>query len=90
MPCNPTSSYQPLSQNLIPYAQEWEESSSLPASLYKKAAEDGILMPTASGAAIDPAWRGKYPIIGGIPPEEWDGFHDFILHDEFGRVGGIG
>ena len=78
------------SQNLIPYAQEWENSTSLPDSLYKQAAEDGLLLPMASGAAIDPACVGKYPIIGDIPPEEWDGFHDFILHDEFGRVGGIG
>jgi alkylation response protein AidB-like acyl-CoA dehydrogenase len=47
-------------------------------------------MPTASGASIKPEWRGKYPIIGDVDPNEWDGFHDFILHDEFSRVGGIG
>lgn len=28
--------------------------------------------------------------MGDVSPEEWDGFHDFIIHDEFGRVGGIG
>lgn len=28
--------------------------------------------------------------MGDVPPEEWDGFHDFVIHDEFGRVGGIG
>lgn len=58
--------------------------------MYREAAAAGLLMPTASGAKIKPEWRGKYPIIGGIDPEEWDGFHDLILHDEFGRVGGIG
>lgn len=47
-------------------------------------------MPMASGASIKPEWRGKYPIMGDVSPEEWDGFHDFIIHDEFGRVGGIG
>jgi hypothetical protein len=47
-------------------------------------------MPMASGSAIPKEWRGKYPIIGNIDPGEWDGFHDFIIHDEFGRVGGIG
>lgn len=44
----------------------------------------------AAGAEIPQEWRGKYPIIGNVTPEEWDGFHDFIIHDEFGRVGGIG
>lgn len=53
-------------------------------------ANDGILMPSAAGSHIPPEWAGKYPVIGGVKPDEWDGFHDFILHDEFGRVGGIG
>ena len=47
-------------------------------------------MPIAAGATIPSEWKGKYPIIGDISPEEWDGFHDFIVHDEIGRVGGIG
>ncbi|KAM5344304.1 hypothetical protein ACJ41O_012841 [Fusarium nematophilum] len=76
--------------NLIPHIEEWEEAASFPESLYKKAADDGLLMPMASGASINPSWKGKYPIIGNIPAEEWDGYHDFIIHDEFGRVGGIG
>lgn len=77
-------------QNLIPHVQDWELSATLPASLYKKAADDGLLMPMASGARIHPNWKGEYPIIGDISADEWDGFHDFIIHDEFGRVGGIG
>lgn len=77
-------------QNLIPHAQDWEISKELPKALYKKAADDGLLMPMASGAKVHPEWKGKYPIIGGVSPDEWDGFHDFIIHDEFGRVGGIG
>lgn len=47
-------------------------------------------MPMAAGNAIPQEWAGKYPIIGGVRPEEWDGFHDFVLHDELTRVGGIG
>lgn len=47
-------------------------------------------MPIAAGASIPPAWKEKYPIIGDIPANEWDGFHDFIVHSEIGRVGGIG
>lgn len=75
---------------LIPHVQDWEQTGSLPDSLYKQAADDGLLMPMAAGASIPSAWRGKYPIIGDIAASEWDGFHDFIMHDELGRVGGIG
>ncbi|KAH7133757.1 acyl-CoA dehydrogenase [Dactylonectria macrodidyma] len=79
-----------VDKHLIPHVHEWEESQSLPKSLYKQAADDGLLMPMASGSAIKPCWKGKYPIIGDVPADEWDGFHDLIIHDEFGRVGGIG
>ncbi|KAL2799018.1 acyl-CoA dehydrogenase/oxidase [Aspergillus keveii] len=47
-------------------------------------------MPMAAGARIPAEWRDSYPIIGGIGADEWDGFHDFIIHDEMTRVGGIG
>lgn len=78
------------SKHLIPHAEEWEEAASLPDALYQQAADDGLLMPMAAGSNIPVDWRGKFPIIGNINPEEWDGFHDFIIHDEFGRVGGVG
>jgi len=74
----------------MPHAQEWDQAAKLPLELWTKMAEDGILMPSAAGGPIPAEWRGKYPLIGGVKPEEWDGFHDFVLHDEFGRVGGIG
>ncbi|RSL40879.1 hypothetical protein CEP54_015989 [Fusarium duplospermum] len=80
-----------LSQpNLMPHTMEWEASQMLPNYLYKKAAEDGVVMPMAAGSEIPREWRGTYPIIGNVAPEEWNGFHDLIIHDEFGRVGGIG
>lgn len=47
-------------------------------------------MPMAAGNSILEEWTRKYSVIGGVRPEEWDGFHDFILHDEITRVGGIG
>ncbi|KAH6886161.1 acyl-CoA dehydrogenase [Thelonectria olida] len=79
-----------VEEHLMPHAEEWEASGTLPDALYQKAADAGLLMPMASGARIHPSWRGKYPIIGDISADDWDGFHDFIIHDEFGRVGGIG
>ena len=77
-------------KHLIPNAQQWENAASLPGWLYKQAATDGILMPMAAGSTIPPDWHGKFPIIGNVDPQQWDGFHDFIIHDEFGRIGGVG
>ncbi|PVH76613.1 acyl-CoA dehydrogenase [Cadophora sp. DSE1049] len=79
-----------VEENIIPHASIWEEEENLPKDIYQKAAKAGILMPMAAGKSIPPEWAGKYPIIGDVKPEEWDGFHDFIIHDELNRVGGIG
>ncbi|EXJ59842.1 hypothetical protein A1O7_03989 [Cladophialophora yegresii CBS 114405] len=46
-------------------------------------------MPIAAGRAIPREWAGKYPIIGDIKPEEWDGFHDLVLWDELYRGGAV-
>lgn len=73
-----------------PYVQEWEETGTYPLELYQRAARDGLLMPFAAGRKIPEEWHGVFPIIGDIDPKEWNGFHDVILHDEFGRVGGVG
>ncbi|CAP79111.1 Pc06g01180 [Penicillium rubens Wisconsin 54-1255] len=70
--------------------QTGKKSSRLPQDLYKACAEAGILMPMAAGATIPQEWRNSYPIMGDIEASEWDGFHDFIIHDEMTRVGGIG
>lgn len=74
----------------MPHTLEWETSQVLPDWLWEKAAKDGVIMPMAAGAAIPQEWAGKYPIMGNIAPEEWDGFHDLTIHDEFERVGGVG
>lgn len=79
-----------METNVIPFAQEYEESGTYPRELYERAARDGILMPLAAGCKIPEEWHNMFPIIGGIPPDQWDGFHDVIMHDEFGRIGGVG
>ena len=62
----------------------------LPSELYEQAAKDGLLMPMAAGHRVPEEWYRKFPIIANVQPGEWDGFHDLIIHDEFGRVGGVG
>lgn len=77
-------------QYLIPMTTEWETNATLPSEIYKQAAADGVLMPMAAGNRIPKEWAGKFPIMGQVKPEEWDGFHDMIIHDEMTRVGCIG
>ncbi|KAG8163145.1 hypothetical protein KVR01_007623 [Diaporthe batatas] len=79
-----------VEKNLSPNIQGWEKTASIPDWIYEQAAKDGLLMPIAAGPSIPPEWKGKYPIIGDVSAEEWDGFHDLIVHDEIGRTGGIG
>jgi alkylation response protein AidB-like acyl-CoA dehydrogenase len=68
--------------------EKWEAAGEVPKSVYYKCAKDGLLAPIAFGKAI-PKEFSKYPIIGGIKAEEWDGFHDFVLWDELYRGGAI-
>ncbi|KAJ5022936.1 hypothetical protein J3E73DRAFT_260209 [Bipolaris maydis] len=79
-----------VEKELMPVLEDCEASAQIPDAIYQKAAVAGVLMPAASDAWIPQEWRGKYPVIEGIAAHQWNGFHDFILHDEFGRVGGIG
>ncbi|KAH7089244.1 acyl-CoA dehydrogenase [Paraphoma chrysanthemicola] len=79
-----------VESNVLPFTTSWEEDGEMPKEIYQRAAEDGILMPMGGGSSIPKEWAGKFPIIGGIAPEEWDGFHDFIIHSELNRIGGIG
>lgn len=74
--------------NVIPNIESWEVEGKVPDSIYHQCAKDGLLMPIAAGRRIPEEWR-NYPIIGSIKPEEWDGFHDFVLWDELFRGGPI-
>lgn len=69
-------------------SDQWVEEGKIPDEVYRKCGEDGLLMPIAANKKIPAEWA-HYPIIGGIKPEEWDGFHDFILWDELLRGGAI-
>jgi alkylation response protein AidB-like acyl-CoA dehydrogenase len=68
--------------------EEWEAAGEVPKEIYHKCATDGLLVPIAAGRKIPKEWH-DYPIIGGIKPEDWNGFHDFVLWDELYRGGAI-
>ncbi|KAF2035621.1 acyl-CoA dehydrogenase-like protein [Setomelanomma holmii] len=74
--------------NIAQHTDAWNEAGRVDPAVYQKCAEAGLLVPIAFGKSIPPQWS-KYPIIGGIKPEDWDGFHDFVLWDELIRAGGL-
>ncbi|RHZ54188.1 hypothetical protein Glove_429g42 [Diversispora epigaea] len=73
---------------VMPYVFEWDEAKKIPKELFIKAAQIGIL-PAVCGAPW-PTKYTKYPPIGGIKPEEFDHFHEFIVTDELARCGSGG
>lgn len=50
-------------QHLMPIIQEWEESESIPDSIFHQAAKDGLLMSIAADPAIPLNWEAKYSIL---------------------------
>ncbi|KAJ3297994.1 hypothetical protein HK104_011289 [Borealophlyctis nickersoniae] len=76
-----------VDKEITPYCFEWDEQKQIPKSLFLKAAEAGILQGICGG------WHTKYterPPIGGVKPEEFDAFHEFIICDELSRCGSGG
>ncbi|CAG8446654.1 2238_t:CDS:2 [Acaulospora colombiana] len=73
---------------IMPYAFEWDEAKKIPKELYIKAAKAGIL-PGVCGAPW-PTKYAQYPPAGGVKPEEFDHFHEFVVTDELARCGSGG
>jgi len=67
---------------------EWDEAKSLPREIWKKCADAGWL-----AGVVGPPWPTQYvgnKIAGGVRPEEFDYFHELIIHDEVSRQGSGG
>ncbi|CAG8551724.1 10983_t:CDS:2 [Dentiscutata erythropus] len=73
---------------IMPYTFEWDEAKTTPKELFIKAGKAGIL-PGVCGAPW-PTKYAQYPPIGGVKPEEFDNFHEFIITDELARCGSGG
>jgi len=73
-----------IDENVSGRSDEWQALGKVPNDVYEQCARDGIIVPIAGGNHIPKEWA-DYPIAAGIKPEEWDGFHDFILWDELYR-----
>ncbi|PKY39198.1 putative acyl-CoA dehydrogenase [Rhizophagus irregularis] len=73
---------------IMPYAYEWDEAKKTPQELFIKAGKAGIL-PGVCGAPWPTNYTDIRP-IGGVKPEDFDHFHEFIISDELARCGSGG
>ncbi|KAJ3263814.1 hypothetical protein HDU77_009969 [Chytriomyces hyalinus] len=77
-----------VEKEIMPFCHEWDEAKAVPKSLFKKAAQAGLL-PCMVGSH----WPTEYapvPPPVGIKPEEFDAFHPLVVCDELCRTGSGG
>ncbi|KAF5703606.1 acyl dehydrogenase [Fusarium globosum] len=77
-----------VDSEITPNAPEWEAQGFVPDEAYARHAELGFL-----AAAVFPLPKSSLSGVSlpaGIPLDEWDEFHDYILIDEIARCGFLG
>ncbi|CAG8460677.1 12755_t:CDS:2 [Ambispora gerdemannii] len=74
---------------IMPNTFEWDEAKKIPAELFIKAGKAGIL-PGVCGAPWPKEYLTDVKPAGGVNPEEFNGFHEFIICDELSRCGSGG
>jgi alkylation response protein AidB-like acyl-CoA dehydrogenase len=77
-----------VDEELSPYCADWEADAAVPDEAQKRFAEVGC-----TAACVFPLAKGYMDGItlpAGIPANEWDAFHDFVLIDELMRCGYLG
>jgi len=77
-----------VEEYIKPFSQDWDERGEVPVELLRKAQEKGWL-----AGSCGHQWPREFAgdvIAGNVNPEEWNGFHEIILHEELGRCGNPG
>ncbi|KAM5368975.1 hypothetical protein ACJZ2D_009284 [Fusarium nematophilum] len=73
---------------ISPFCADWEREGSIPREAYERHAKLGYV--AAGLFPPEKEFLGAVSLPAGIPPEEWDGFHDHIVTDELTRCGYMG
>lgn len=75
-----------MTENIAPIINQLDDTGKPPSiEIYKKMGEAGLLAARMGpGIALKMAPKGQ---LGGITPEEFDFFHEQIVHEEFARLG---
>ena len=76
-----------VDKEITPNCYTWDEQKQIPKELFLKAAKVGLLQGICGHPWSKYAERGP---IGGVKPEEFDAFHEFIICDELARCGSGG
>ena len=77
-----------VEREITPFCHEWDEARAVPRELWAKSAAAGLLP-----GCIGPPWPTEFvgtKIAGGVTPQEFDQFHEYILLDELSRCGSGG
>lgn len=78
-----------VDKHIQPFTHEWDEAKQLPRDLYIKCGKAGLLHVLGSTDDVDPKYV-EYPLPAGIPADEWDIFHKYVVVDEMSRCGSGG
>ncbi|KAL2918377.1 hypothetical protein HK105_201777 [Polyrhizophydium stewartii] len=78
-----------VERDLVPFINDWEKAGKVPADLYKRLGDVGLL-PCFTGAKNWPSKWTKHTPPCGIKPDEWDIFHELVIGDEFARKASSG
>lgn len=76
-----------VDKEIVPYCHAWDEAKGMPKEIFLKAAQAGVLQGVCGSPWSKYSERGP---IGGIKPELFDSFHEFIICDELARCGSGG
>ncbi|KAG0167792.1 hypothetical protein DFQ28_002891 [Apophysomyces sp. BC1034] len=80
-----------VDKEITPFCHEWSEAKAIPRAVVKRAAEIGLLNAVSGAGTIKAAHPlMPYALPGGIKPEDFDIFHEFICVDEIARCGSGG
>ncbi|BFZ55814.1 hypothetical protein PYCC9005_002855 [Savitreella phatthalungensis] len=79
-----------VDEELTPNCADWESEGHVPEAVQRRHAQLGYAAASVYPLAKEYIAKAGISLPGGISPDKWDAFHDFILIDELMRCGYLG